>query len=114
MASISILYFEARRSNTQFSMIEYLVAGYVALLYGKEGVFLGTPLLLGIQDMEAVEHVAHIHFILVGKDLAPVEILVCRNLVIGQQTHDDAEKVLQIFGRFLGIVERQIGALSKV
>lgn len=55
--------------------------------------------------VETVEHVADIEFVLVGKYLASVKILVSSDAVVGKLLHDDAEQVFIAVDDILRIVE---------
>ncbi len=55
---------------------QHLVARHIALLDGKTRILFGGTLGIGVKDVETVEHIAHVDFILVGKHFSAIEILV--------------------------------------
>ncbi len=64
--------------------------------------------------MEAVEHVAHVDFILVGEYFPTIEILVSAYLVVGQQLHDYPEQVKLSVDGFFGEIQRSVLVLFEV
>ncbi len=64
--------------------------------------------------MKTVEHVAHLHLVLIGKNLASVEILICRDLVLGHEAHDYAEHVFLPVDRVFREIEGSVLVFFKV
>ena len=93
---------------------EHLVCRHVAILDDIFRIFLRASATGCIYDMESVEHLTHLYFILVGKHLASVKILVGRHLTVAHHPQDDAEQALLPVDRLVGIIERKVLRLRQV
>ena len=92
-------------------VVEHFDAGDIAVLYCVARVFLGAALGVGVDNAVAVEDIFYLHFILVGKHFAAVEIFVGIDFAIDEQTHNDVEEALAVLIGLFGVEEASVGVL---
>lgn len=95
-------------------VVEHLPRGDVGLLDDVFRVALSAPLALLVVDAEAVEHLGDVDLVLVGEDLAAVEIFIGRELAVDNEAEYDAEQVLLAVDHILRIIEGSVLGLGEV
>ncbi len=93
---------------------QHLIGWHIAFFYDKTRILFRAAFGISEKDVEAVEHVADLDTILLGKHLASVKIFVGRELVVGHQPHYYAEQILLPFQRFFRKIQCCIFILVEV
>ena len=93
---------------------QHLTAWNVGILNHVFRRLFGAALGVSVENVEAVEHVADLILVSVGKHFATVEPLIHRDVAVSHMAHDDVEQAFAIFIWFFGIIERRVLALGEV
>ena len=93
---------------------KHLVGRNVGVFYCEFRVFVAAAFGCGVEYVETVKHFLHLDFVLVSKQLFTVKIFVCRNLVVGEQTHDDEKQVLAVGIWLIRVIKSRVLSLGQV